>query len=414
MDLADKKAKKMVDKTSKWDKGKDRLLPTYNNVINFLEESEHKIRYNTFGSYVEFNGERYTDHHTLRLKEQMRPMKLEPTLNIIDEAIVTTALRNSFHPVKEYLESIKWDGINRVESFLTTCAGAENNKYTRLMSTFLLVAPIYRVYQPGYQHDTMIILEGDQGTGKSKLVRALGGQWYKAISLMDRDHNTIQLMQGSWIIEVPELSVFAKRDIESLKAFISNPIDFTRFAFGRQDKAFPRQSVFVGTINPESNGYLMDPTGNRRFLPVKLGAINIELIESMRDQVFAEALLMYKSGVPVHVTNEELSKIVITEQYAREFHDDWSTIIYNYININRNDMSRFMTAGDIYNRALNGENVHYDQRIGRRIANLMKRMGCDDPQHTFVNGIQGKYFDVSKLWKTDAPIENLNWDTETR
>jgi putative DNA primase/helicase len=216
-------------------------------------------------------------------------------------------------------------------------------------------------------------------------------------------------MQGAWFVEVAELSVFAKRDIESLKSFISNPSDFTRFAFIRNDKTFKRQSVFVGTINPESNGYLMDTTGNRRFLPVKLNNICPEKVPEIRDQLFAEAYQMFLRGVPIHVSNDEMISIISGEQKSREFHDDWSTIILNYININRFDTSNMMTACEIYEKALKGEIKHYDQRTARRIANIMRRLGCGDPVHTTLNGIGGKYFDVSSLITKDTHTGITQW-----
>ena len=392
--------------TSNWDmdsKGK-RLLSTYNNALLFLESNNITARYNEFASIVELGTQRYDDNHTLELKEKMRSIRLEMNVQTIDEAVRTIALRHRYHPVKQYLESLTWDGTPRLDNWLTQMAGCDDSDYTRFVSRIALLSAVYRVYEAGCQYDTMIILEGDQGIGKSKIVRALGGDWYKSIPLTDRDKDTIQLMQGAWFIEVPELSVFAKRDIESLKAFISSPSDSARFAYGRNDRVYPRQSVFIGTINPESNGYLMDSTGNRRFMPVRLGNIQSELIELNRNQLFAEAMTLYKRRLPIYASTQQLVAMTTDQQKQREFHDDWQTVISNYLSSNRLDTSDLMTACEVYIKVFNGRVENYDQRISRRIANILRKLGCGEPKHTKVNGVQGKYFDVSRLLGNNSAV----------
>jgi hypothetical protein len=391
---------------SKWDQYKGgRYFPSYNNALMFLEQNEIDLKYNDFGHFIEIDGKRYNDNDTIIIKEKMRGMRLEMSVTTIDEAVLTVALRNRYHPVKQYIESLEWDGTPRAETWLHDMAGAKDDCYTRFISRTVLLSAIYRVYQPGCQYDTMIIFEGDQGIGKSKIVRALGGKWYKSITLTDRDKDTIQLMQGAWFIEVPELSVFAKRDIESLKAFISNPTDSARFAYGRNDRVYPRQSVFVGTINPEANGYLMDSTGNRRFLPIQLRNIKYDLIEKVVNQLFAETYLLYKQNVSIYISDKKMLNISMKHQTKREFHDDWGDQIVNWIRNNKLDVGTTMTTCDIYHKVLGGQIQHYDQRIGRRIGNILRKIGCGEPKLSKINGLVGKYFNISKLIKNT----NLQW-----
>jgi putative DNA primase/helicase len=320
------------------------------------------------------------------------------------------ALANRYHPVREWLLSLRWDGVARCNTWLNDyCGLAERNIGTEFISRTAVLAPIYRVMKPGCQYDTMIIFEGDQGIGKSQAVRALGGQWYKSVSLTERDHNTVQIMKSAWILEVAELSVFAKRDIESLRAFISTPIDSGRFAYGRNDYVLPRQSVFIGTINPESNGYLMDTTGNRRFLPVKLNNINVRGIEDSRHQLFAEAYQMYLNRVPIHVDSAELKDCISSMQKAREFHDDWEPEIINWIDRNRLDSTHLFTAMDIYVRVFGGRIENYDGRVSRRIGNILRKVSGKEPHATTINGVRGKYYDLSSLMEVEK-VEDVGFE----
>ena len=390
-----------ISKGSKWDiNAKGRYFPTYNNAMLFLEASSFKIRWNDFAGIIEINGKKYQDNDSIIIKEAMRKQRLEVSLKTIDEAVISIGLKNQYHPVKDYINNLTWDGLPRTKTWLHDLCGAEDTPYNSFIGRLILVSSIKRIFEPGCKYDTMIILEGEQGIGKSRLCHVLGGDWYKAVGLSDRDHNTVQLMQGGWFIEVPELAVFAKRDIESLKAFISNPVDMVRFAFGRTDGVYPRQSVFIGTINPEANGYLMDSTGNRRFMPVTLKTINIDKIKELRDQLFAEAMYLYREGFEVFIKTEEMNNFARAQQAQREYHDDWSTLISNYININRLDTGMKMTCLDVYTKILQGKAEQYDQRTGRRIANILRKLGCPEPIHTRVNDIQGKYFDMSILIKS--------------
>lgn len=398
MNLEDTIVNDAIVESSDWDiTKKGKYLPTYNNCMMFIDQIEVDIKYNSFASFIEINGHRYQDLDTIRMKELMRKMKLEPSVKTIDEAVHATALKNKYHPVLDYLNTLEWDGTKRLNSWLTDFCGVPKCKYSEFVSRLALLAPIYRVYEPGCQYDTMIILEGDQGIGKSRLVRVLGGDWYKAISLLGHDHNTVQLMKSAWIIEVAELSVFAKRDIESLRAFLSNPVDSARFAYARNDVVIPRQSAFIGTINPDSNGYLMDATGNRRFLPVFLSKVDIEGLSQVRDQLFAEAVSMYRDKVPIHIDNKELDDLVLQNQKAREFHDDWSNLIINYVNITKSSRDFHMTANEVFVQAIGGENKNFNKAVSIRVGNILKKLGCEAAKSQSLNGIFGRYYNLANL-----------------
>lgn len=389
-----------VDMTVFWDVTKDGALrPTYNNCLNYLEERNLDIRFNEHSGCFDFNGARYEDKDALQIKKDMREVKLEPTISIIDEAIKTYAMDHKYHPVRDYLNSLRWDGVNRASHWLCVFCGAEESDYTSFVSRTVLVAAVKRAFEPGCQFDYMPIFEGSQGTGKSSLVRVLGGDWYKNISLTERDHNTIQRMQGAWFIEVAELAVFAKRDIESLKDFISTPIDSTRFVYNRNDRFIPRQSIFIGTINPSTGGYLMDETGNRRFWPISLGEINLKLLEKNRDQLFAEAVQLYKSGIPVYIenNNHELMRMATEQQQLREDNDEWADVIHAGLYKIKDDVGSKIRAIDVYQRIIGGDLDKYDKKTSIRLGRILRKMSGCAPENNTINGITGKYFDVSSI-----------------
>ena len=221
----------------------------------------------------------------------------EPGLNHVHEAMVTLSLENEFHPVRDYLDTLQWDGIERVSRFLTTFCGADQNIYTAKVGEILLKAAVARVFRPGTKFDTMVILEGIQGCGKSTLLKILGGEWTLEglPNKQDLNHkDVIQAIQGFWIVEVEELAIMRKSDVDSLKAFITRQTDKARFAYSRESKVYQRQCVFVGTTNDDE--YLLDSTGNRRFLPVSVGVIDLIGLKSARDQLWAEAVAMWKTN----------------------------------------------------------------------------------------------------------------------
>jgi hypothetical protein len=225
-----------------------------------------------------------------------RNFNFEPGLNHVHEAMVTLSLENEFHPVRDYLNSLEWDGVERVSSFLTTFCGADSNAYTAKVGEILLKAAVARAFKPGTKFDTMVILEGIQGCGKSTMLKILGGIWTLEglPNRQDLNHkDVIQAIQGFWIVEVEELAIMRKSDVDSLKAFITRQTDKARFAYSREAKVYQRQCVFVGTTNDDE--YLLDSTGNRRFLPISVGVIDLLGLKASRDQLWAEAVALWKA-----------------------------------------------------------------------------------------------------------------------
>ncbi len=211
-------------------------------------------------------------------------------------AIVLSANASAFHPVREYLESVAWDGTARVDTLFTDYVGAPNNAYSRSVSRMMLVAAVTRIFEPGHKFDFAVILEGLQGKRKSTFIKTLGKHWFGELNADWTDSKQlIEQMQGKWIMEIPELSGLGRADVRGIKAFISTEKDRARLAYARRAGEFPRQCIFIGSTNDRE--YLKDDTGGRRFWPMMCtaGEINIALLEQNVDQLWAEALVIYRS-----------------------------------------------------------------------------------------------------------------------
>jgi len=383
-----------------WDtKGRTKeLRPTYNNIINIFNcdpELDKLFRYNIFTEDVEvvrhavwhefdLFPKHLDDHDLLQVKEYLRRYRIEPTVNTIHEAVINIALKNKYNPVKEYLSALKWDGNTRLECWLTYYCGADLNPYTQYVGQMILVAACARADKPGCKFDYMMILEGNQGIGKSQLVEVLGGQWFGEVSLLDRDKETVQKIQRHWIIEVPEMPCFG-REIESLKAFLSNRVDEVRLPYQRTTRKFPRKSIFIGTINPTNAGYLTDNTGNRRFLPIEVRKIKVSELARDRDQLFAEAFNLYKQGFPLYIKDEKILGLASEVQQSREAQDEWEPTIYQWLLMNQSKFDA-VSAKDIYVEALKGAEKEMNRSIALRIANVMKKLGFGKTKVTRKNG----------------------------
>jgi hypothetical protein len=210
-------------------------------------------------------------------------------------AVVLAANDNAFHPVREYLEGLAWDGVSRMERLFIDYLGAADNAYHRAAARMMLVAAVCRVFEPGHKFDFAVILEGVQGKRKSTFVRKLGRQWYAELDGDFHDaKQMIELMQGAWILEIPELTGFSKADVRAIKAFMSRQSDRARLAYARRAGSFPRQCIFIGSTNDRE--YLKDDTGGRRFWPItcEVNEIDTDGLEGHVDQIWAEAFAIYR------------------------------------------------------------------------------------------------------------------------
>lgn len=235
----------------------------------------------------------------------------------IRDAIKVVANRNTFLPVREYLESCKWDGVERVDTLLIDYLGAEDCEYVRTVTHKTLVAAVARVYEPGCKFDYMLTLSGAQGIGKSTLFDRLGGNWFSDSLTSVTGKESYEQLQGVWIMEMGELSALKKSEVEATKLFLSKREDRYRRAYGERVEQFPRQNIFIGTTNEKQ--FLRDDTGARRFWVVDLvnkAEHNLfeELDKDTVAKIWAEAKIYYDLG-------EDLKLDKATEEEARAIQD---------------------------------------------------------------------------------------------
>lgn len=237
--------------------------------------------------------------------------RISSVLKVYD-AVEIVMLQKKRHPVKEYLESLVWDGIDRAAGFFIDCLGAEDTAYTRTVTEKALVGAVARIYKPGCKHDQVLVLVGPQGCGKSSTLAALGKDWFSDSLYTVSGKEAYEQIQGKWIIEMGEMAAAKKAELEQIKQFMSKQTDSFRPAYGRKIKDFRRQCAFFGTTNDIE--FLRDNTGNRRFWPVDVTGLGIEKItEEYIDQVWAEAVAFYKEGRTWHLTRAQ-EKAAILEQ----------------------------------------------------------------------------------------------------
>ena len=224
----------------------------------------------------------------------------EPSLQQVSEAISCLAVPHSFHPIKSYLADLEWDGEDRITDFFHRYAGGEKSAYAAGVAEMFFRASVARIKQPGIKFDSMVILEGAQGCGKSTLIKVLGGDWtlegLPSTNSMD-NKDVIQAIQGHWLVEVEELAVMSKSDVESIKAFVSRTTDKARFAYARESREYQRQCIFIGTTNDAE--YLLDSTGNRRFIPVEVSSVALAELRRDRDQIWAQAVQLWLANPTV-------------------------------------------------------------------------------------------------------------------
>ena len=253
------------------------------------------------------------------------------------QALTAVADGRRFHPVKRYLEGLPpWDGVQRIDTLLTDCLQAEDNEYSREAIRKTLVAAVARVYRPGIKFDTMLVLVGPQGAGKSTLFSILARDWFSdslKMDMMNKIKDAGEQLQGRWIVEIGEMSGMKKADVEAVKSFVSRQSDNYRAAFGHYTETRPRRCIIVGSTNNEE-GFLRDVTGNRRFWPVLVKSGGIDQVNKVRrldvDQIWAEAKALYDKGESL-LLSEEADKLAGEAQREAMEQDDRQGLVEEYL-----------------------------------------------------------------------------------
>ena len=285
----------------------------------------------------------------------------------VGRAAETVAREAAFHPIRDYLGGLRWDGTKRVEQFAETYLGARVTTYHRAVSRSLLISAVSRVFEPGCKADHVPVLEGPQGGGKSTSIGVLFSPWFSDDLGEFGTKDAAMQVRAAWGVEISELAAMTRGEIEKVKAFISRSTDVFRPPFGKRVVSVPRQSIFIGSTN--SDKYIRDETGGRRFWPIACGSIDIGALERDRDQLWAETVQLYYAGVQWWLNDAETVHAT-AEQEARRVEDAWEQVIEA-----GTDGKDVTTVGDILEHTLLIDKPKWSQADQNRVGRCLVALG---------------------------------------
>lgn len=286
----------------------------------------------------------------------------------IYEAVDVVARRRTVHPIRDWLGVLKWDGVPRLDTWVSTYLGVRQTPYARAVARCFLISACARVLLPGCKVDTVLILDGKQGAFKSTAVHILFGREFVSDTPLEFDSkDRFGSLKGHWCVELAELDGMDRAEANRVKAFLSSSYDDYRPPYGRYVVRVPRQCVFVGTVNPQD--YLRDPTGGRRFWPVDVGTIDLVGLERDREQLWAEARVAYEDGKPWW-PSAELAEDFKDEVSKRTVHDEWQVKIARWA-VGRTELN----IGDILTHVFNVEQARWAPSDQTRVARCLQQLG---------------------------------------
>ena len=366
-----------------------RPLSTLRNSILAMRRLEVRFAFNQFSyrktvqgfAIQEYQGELSDDACAVLRHAIIEKFGFDPGKENSRESAQTLSVENPFHPIRTYLDSLEWDGAPRIGSWLTAYMGAEPTPLNCAIGRIVLIAAARRIRTPGAKFDSILVLEGPQGGGKSTAIKILAGpENFSDQEILTLDPKAqMEALEGVWLYEICELEGLSRADTAKVKAFASRSVDQGRPAYARFKEARPRQTVFVGTTNDDK--YLRDATGNRRFWPVKVAAVDLDALARNRDQLWAEAA-DWEAKDETTVLAEELWPAAQSEQEARVEDDPWLDRLEE-LTIAQEDI-----VGD-FARVATSNLLEIDLAITpdrqqpfhtKRLASVMRKLGWEGPR----------------------------------
>lgn len=313
------------------------------------------------------------DSRTAMWLAQLNPdWSFTPSSDLVAEAIEVLGRANAFHPVRDYLRALKWDGTPRLEAMLSDFLGVTVTPYTQRAGKWWLMGAVKRVLEPGAKFDYCLVLAGTQGKKKSTFFSAIGGEWFSDTDLDLGSKDGMSNLRGVLIQEFPELGSLARAEEKKQKSFLSRRVDHYRPVYGRREIKSPRQVVFCGTTNEHE--WNKDPTGGRRFWPVDclFDEIDIAALEAVRDQLFAEALHYVEAGERYWPTQEEQRLYFDPEQIKVEQQDSLVDAVHDWVWSRVADFSLYDVAAECLK--LDASKLTRD--LQTRLGVALRKLGC--------------------------------------
>jgi predicted P-loop ATPase len=290
------------------------------------------------------------------------------SVKVVGQAVEAVALRNHFHPVRTYLEGLRWDGMERIPYWLSDHLGVHDSDFVRAIAVRWPIAAVARVFDPGCKADCLLILEGPQGSLKSTALRVLSDPWFSDDMPEIGTKDASLQASGVWIIELAELDSLERADAAKVKAFMSRRTDRFRPPYGARVIERPRQCLFAGTTN-KTGGYLRDETGGRRFWPVTVGDIDVAGLGLARDQLWAEAVARYRKGEPWWLETRELNGAAAEAVAERYDSDAWQDLISKHL-VGRSHTS----VAEILKDVLHLEAARWDRSLQTRVGMCLRAL----------------------------------------
>ncbi len=322
-------------------------------------------------------GSAWTESDDLETARWLQRQGIEVSRDTAGQAVQLAAEKVRLHEVKDYLAGLEWDGISRTGSWLIDyCRVASSdekpNVYAMSVGQCWLISAVARIMDPGSKADHVLILEGDQGIGKSRAVATLAGTWFTdQLPGVLNDKDAAMQLAGAWIVELAELNALNRHEQSAIKAFLSRQTDRFRPPYGRRVEDAPRQCVFAGTTN--SGEWGQDETGGRRYWPVKCeGKIDVDALARDRDQLWAEAVAKYRAGEIWWLADDELVKDALAEQEARFVADPWQEGIDGFL-----DRFESTSVQEILAEHLKLDKSATTQAHSNRVARCLRALGWE-------------------------------------
>jgi len=366
-----------------------RLAPEWAGVLGFNEFSLGTVALKAAPWDGAGIGGEWTDHEDRLTANWLQHHGIFVSVEIAGQAVQATAKDRQFHPVREYLDSLTWDGTKRIDTWLSLYLGAETNDYTAAVGARWLISAVARIYQPGAKADCCLILEGQQGLKKSTALKTIAGEWFTDEMADLGSKDAAMQTRGVWIIEIAELDSMSRSEVGRIKAFMSRSTDRFRPPYGKRLIESPRQCTFSGSVNHSS--YLRDETGGRRFWPVACTRILIDELGRDRGQLWAEAAARYRSGSPWWLDSMQLNRLAEREQSDRYEGDPWDEPIAAWVEGRENvSIEQVLTLG------IEKKKDQWTQADKNRVARCLRALGWERYKSGARDAREWKYRRVSQ------------------